>query len=205
MAHSFPKPKPLSLKGPIAKLKSFVIPNTTIKGETLDIIDQLLIGLLNHIAHNTGILLDASEGKKIIRSALVMNVTEMIIGLSLDGKIKNLNTFIFDYIRLGKLTSFPSTNTVRYFQGKIPPVLVAEEGNTKIVYSYHIRKKESSLGHTLALILEAMCTRIFEVSSSKTLSEGRSRITPRDLYLAIQEDFFLEKIFRRFMMQGGAK
>jgi hypothetical protein len=205
------KPNDFSLKSYITKVLQLVSSETKARGETLDMVHSMIVGLLNNTASNTNIILSEKNSKKTVNIHHLKVSMELTFGYPARDFLRSMFEFVDE--ALEKMDSpkeegesksqsahagliFPAPRISKFFHKQISCFL---QKNGK----YSPRHRKAGYGVCLAASMQYVCEQLLRAAGDKAISIHKKRIAPRDVFLAIQEDPGLLSIFRNFVTQGG--
>lgn len=179
----------------------------SIKGETQSIIHQLLVGFFDQFIFNFNQVLSVPNSKKTIKVDQARSVIELSLGYRSDDLASEVLAEVDRAVASASTEEghgliFAVPRTSRYFKTHLAGYCdTSSKGPKK--FKVTTRRLDKGMGVCVTAMLQALCFRILSRAVDR-ISEGkRTRLIPRELYLAIQEDPALSHIFRTFMTQGG--
>lgn len=201
------KTQGLRISSFISKLAKTVGENgLSIKGETLDIIQQLLVGLLDQIASNLNKTLAVPGSKKTVKAIQAKVATELTFGQEASNLTREVLDSSSKAMAAGKDHGliFAVPRTSRYFRCQL---MAYCDFSTKTSRRFRVttRRLDKGLGVCITSILQEVCHQILTSASQRMEDGKRTRLTPRDLYLALKSNPDLAHIFREFVTQGGVE
>jgi len=201
----------LALNSFISKLAKTVGENgVSIKGESLDLIQKLMVGVLHNIAQNMNILISAPGTKKTLTLFQVKSAADLTFGMEAGDFTKAAFDFCDHQIELMESTKktelkFAVPRIARAFFGQLSSFSPTKAPKR---FKFEVRRRGSGakFNITIAGILEYLCFRVLEESAIQMAEDGhRARMNPRDIYLGIHKDDSLKHIFNAFITQGGVE
>ena len=201
----------LVLNSFISKLAKTVGENgVSIKGESLDLIQKLMVGVLHNIAQNMNILISVPGTKKTLTPLQIKTAADLTFGMEAGEFTKSAFEFCDTQVELmesEKKTDlkFAVPRIARAFFGQISS-FSPTKAPKRFKFEVRRRGSGSKFNITIAAILEHLCFRVLEESASQMAEDGhRARMNPRDIYLGIHKDDSLKHIFSSFITQGGVE
>lgn len=180
----------------------------SIKGETLDVIQQLLVGLLDQISGNLNMMMKVPGSKKTIKADQVKVAAELTFGLEapeLASQVFELADSSVAAVKAGEAHNliFAVPRISRYFRCQLSGYCNTATKNPKR-FQVTVRRTGKGLGACITSVIQGICLQILETSAERLAGNGkRTRLTTRDLFLAIVGHPELKSIFREFVTQGG--